>query len=134
MADRISGLTIVHKNAKEYVQECNDTYTHLIIDLYDANNFPAECINDDFFIHCKNRLEKNGFLAVNLANYKEQWPIFQLIKKQFKNTIVIPVKKSANMVIIASPNESKELFINKIRETGKIKKIVWMHTWGYVGE
>ena len=133
MVDHIDGLTIVHKNANDYVRECSDNYAHLIVDLYDANNFPAECKNDDFFIQCKNRLEYDGFIAVNLANYIEQFPIFQLIKKQFKNTLVIPVKKSANMIIFASPIEDKDLFMNKMRETGEIKKIVWIDNWGWVG-
>lgn len=133
MVDLIQGLTIFKQNATEYVRENNDKFTHLLIDLYDANNFPAECKNDNFFLNCKNRLEKDGFIAVNLANFKEQWPIFQLIKKQFEHTITIPMQKSANMVIIASPIENKELFINKIRETGEIKKIEWMDNWGCVG-
>jgi spermidine synthase len=134
MIDRIHGLTIEHQNAADYVRDCPTQYQHLIIDLYDANNFPVECSNSEFFIHCKNRLVKDGLLAVNLANYKEQLPIYQLIKKQFKNTLIIPVIKSANMIIIASLHENKEQFFNKIREAGEIKKIVWMNLWGYVGK
>lgn len=134
MVDSLSDLTIIHKNAADYVQEVSITFDHLMIDLYDANNFPIECNNDAFFSQAKKRLNKDGFIAVNLANYKEQWPIFQLIKKQFKNTLVIPIKKSANMVIIASSNESNDMFINHIRTTGELKKISWMESWGYVGE
>lgn len=132
MVDRIKNLSIIHQNANNYVETCEEKYTHLIVDLYDANNFPAECNHEDFFIHCKSRLKKEGFLAVNLANYKEQLPIFQLIKAQFKNTIVIPVKKSANIVIIASPEDDREYIINKMKQTEDIKKIVWMDVWGYV--
>ena len=134
MVDRIPCLTIVHQNANDYIRECNTTYNHLMVDLYDANNFPAECNNDEFFIHAKNKLKENGFLAVNLANYKEQWPIFEMIKKQFKNTLVIPVKKSANIVIIASAQGDKETFIKQMQSYPEIKRIVWMDSWGYVGK
>ena len=134
MVDSIPDLTIIHKNAVDYVQEISIVYDHLMIDLYDANNFPIECNNEEFFAIVKKRLKNEGFIAVNLANYKEQWPIFQLIKKQFKNTLVIPIKKSANMVVIASSNDSNDSFINQIRASGELKKINWMDSWGYVGE
>lgn len=134
MLDRLPNLTLVHQNAQDYVQENHNKYQHLIVDLYDANYFPADCKTDEFFIHCKNSLKPDGFLAVNLANIREQWAIFQLIKKQFKSTVVLPIKKSANMVIIASKNEDKELFINQLRNSGEIKRILWVDDWGYVAE
>ncbi|CEG57129.1 spermidine synthase [Legionella fallonii] len=134
MLDSIPDITLVQQNANDYVRECTAQYKHLIIDLYDANNFPAECNHEEFFIHAQNRLTPDGFLAINLANYKEQWPIYQLIKKHFKNTIVIPVKKSANVVIIASTHGSHEFFMNEIKSCHRFKKIVWMDSWGFVGK
>jgi len=134
MTDRLPNLTLIHQNAAHYVEECLTQYPHLIVDLYGANYFPIECMNDAFFIHCKNRLTDNGFIAINLANLKEQWPIFQLIKKQFKHTIVIPIKKSANLVIIACNHENGEFFINRLKESGEIKKITWIIPWGYIGK
>jgi spermidine synthase len=133
MLDRIHELTIIHKNASAFVQECTDSFAHIIVDLYNANTFSLECINDDFFINCKNRLNNDGFLAVNLANYNEQRTLVHLIKKHFKNTLIIPVKKCANMVVIASSLENNEVFLKKIRETGAIKKIDWMDNWGCIG-
>lgn len=134
MVDSISGLTIVHQNASNYVRECSAQYKHFIVDLYDANNFPAECNNEEFFIHIQNRLTEDGFLEINLANYKEQWPIYQLIKKHFKNTLVIPIKKSANMVIIATAHGSHDFFINQIESSHDFKNIVWMDSWGFVAK
>lgn len=134
MVDQINHLTLVHQNAMDYLHECQRSFPHLLVDLYDANHFPEECTNDAFFYQCKNKLTENGFLSVNLANLKEQSYILQLIKKHFKTTLVIPVKKCANMVIIASKNENKEWFIQQIRASGEIKKIVWVENWGYVGE
>lgn len=134
MLDRIPNLIVVHQNAIDYLQTCETKYPQIIVDLYDANHFPPECNNDEFFIACKNRLSEDGFISVNLANLKEQMSIFKIIKKQFKRTIVIPIKKSANIVVIASNLKSNELFINKLRESKEIGKIVWVETWGYVGD
>jgi spermidine synthase len=134
MVDSIPGLTLIQQNANDYLRECTNQYKHLIIDLYDANHFPAECNNEEFFIHAKNRVTHDGFLAINLANYKEQWPVYQFIKKHFKNILVIPVKKSANMVIIASADENHGHFMNQIESSHQFKRIVWMDSWGFVGK
>lgn len=72
-------------------------------------------------------------MAINLANTKEQDPIFQLVRNQFKHTMVIPVRKSSNMVIFAA-DESKEWFMNKIKQTSAFKRIIWVESWGYVGD
>lgn len=134
LTHQLHNLSIIHQSACDFINENKDLYMHIMIDLYDANHYPDECNNDLFFHSCKTSLDKNGFLAVNLANVKEQWPIFQLIKKQFKINLVLPVKKSANMVIISTNNDNKELFFDQIKNTGEIKKIIWESSWGYVGQ
>ncbi|WP_454783783.1 spermidine synthase [Legionella sp. WA2024007413] len=132
--DRLKNLTIIHENAMDYVQTSEFHFSHLIVDLYNANHFPPECSNKQFFASCKKIITDDGIFAVNLANIKEQYPIFQLIKHQFSNTLVIPIRQSANMVILAAKNDSKELFMNKIKHTDAFKRIIWVDSWGYVGD
>lgn len=134
MTDLIPNLTIIHQNAKDFVYENKNTFQHLILDLYDATHFPDECHSADFFTHCNEQLTDDGFIAINLANAQEQWPLIQLIKKQFPSNIIIPIKKCANLVVIASKNSNKELFINQVKSTGEIKKIAWVKDWGYVAK
>lgn len=134
MVERLKNITIVHSNAVNYVQKSESLYPHLIIDLYNSDYFPEECCNDQFFSFCKKMLTEDGFLAVNLANREEQWPIFQLIRKQFTHTLVIPIKKSANMVILATKNNSNKFFLNKIIEACEFNQIFWVNSWGYIGD
>lgn len=134
MIDNLKNFTVIHENAIDYIKNKEEMYPHLMVDLYNANHFPPDCGNDLFFNLCHKILTKDGFLAVNLANLKEQWPIFQLIKKHFEHTFVIPVKKSANMVVIASKHKNKELFLSKIKATGELKRIIWVERWGFVGD
>lgn len=134
MTDELKNLTVVHANAIDYVTNTHITYPHLIIDLYNANYFPPECTNDLFFSSCQRMVTEDGFFTINLANLKEQWTIFQLVKKYFSHTLVIPIRKSANMVIIASKCTSKELFFRKIKESGELKRIIWVDGWEYVGD
>lgn len=134
MLDTLKHLEVVHANAMDYVNNTKARYAHLMVDLYNANHFPPECNQDLFFSACKKILTQEGFLTLNLANLQEQWPIFQLVKHHFQHTLVLPIKKSANMVIMMSNCESKEFFIKKIEKTGELKRIVWADSWGYVGE
>ncbi len=132
--DKLKNLHIIQENARDFLAQSKTQFSHLMVDLYDAHRFPSECNNELFFSHCKNNIADHGFLAVNLANWQEQWPLFQLVKKYFKHTLVIPVQKSANMVIIASNESSKELFLQQIEKTGELKRILWTESWEFVGE
>ncbi|MCW8418725.1 hypothetical protein OQJ18_04140 [Fluoribacter dumoffii] len=134
MIDRLSNLDVVHENAKDYIQTCKKKFSHLIVDLYNANHFPPECAQSDFFASCKKILTEEGFLAINLANIKEQYSIFQLVRTHFPHTLVIPIRKSANMVILAAKHENKEFFMDKINQTSAFKRIIWVDAWGFVGD
>lgn len=134
MIGSIDHLELVHQSAELYLEQNTKQFGHLMVDLYDAHSFPVACNNANFFLHCKRNLKPNGFLAVNLANSKEQYAILQLIKEHFTNTLVIPVKKCANMVIIASNHQRKDEFLKAIQQTKMLKKISLMTYWGYVAE
>ncbi|MGL5741380.1 MAG: spermidine synthase [Legionella sp.] len=134
MIDRLKNLTIIHQNAMNYVQQCKDRYMHLMVDLYTPHLFPPECANDTFFSACKKIITDDGFLALNLANINEQKTIFQLVKKHFKHSLVIPIRKSANMVILAANNENNEVFLNNMNKTNAFKRIMLVNDWGYVGD
>ncbi|MFI4962422.1 MAG: spermidine synthase [Legionellales bacterium] len=133
-ADAITNLNIVQNNAIDFLRNNEVRFPHILVDLYNANNYPQECATNEFFALSKMALAEEGFVSINLANISEQWPILRLIKNQFKSYVVIPVKKSANMVIIASKSDDKEWLVSKLKATGTIKKIVWDGVWGYVAE
>jgi spermidine synthase len=135
MIQQLPYLKVLEHNAVDYIKACQETYDHLIIDIYGAYDFPSECCNSAFFMQCKYLLTEKGFLAVNVANPEELKPILQYIKEHFYlNTIVIPIKKCANTVILASKSDDKDFFDIQIRQNSEIKKIAWVSGWGHVGE
>lgn len=134
MVGKIPYLSITQADALTYLKQCKIVFPHLIIDLYEADCFPKNCANVEFFLQCKECIEEEGFVAINIASLKQQWSLLQLVKNQFANTLVIPVKKSCNMIVIASKKEDKEWFLDKIRSAGEVKKISWVPKWGYVAE
>lgn len=133
MLEKLPHLNLVHQNAAHYVKESSAQFFHLLIDLFDAKQFPLECLNTDFFMHCAQRIEPGGFLSVNLANAHQQYSILKLIKEHFRNTIIIPVKKCSNCVVIATNHLSEENFLDLLKQQKEIKKIMLLSRWGYVG-
>lgn len=132
--DAIKNTKVIHMDAIEFLRQSTIRFPHILVDLYDAHQFPIPCKNEQFFMLCKERVAADGFVAFNLANSREHWQLLQLIKKQFAQTVVIPVKHSANVVVVASQSEDKELFINLLLDSGQIKKIMWVESWGCVGQ
>lgn len=134
MISTVPNLQVVHQAAEEFLAKNDKPFEHLMVDLYDAHSFPSACKNSDFFLSCKKNINPQGFLAVNLANDQEQKIIFELIKTHFSHTFIIPIKKCANIVIIASNHDSKDEFLKIIQSKNKLKKIGLDAYWGYVGD
>lgn len=131
--DLISDLQIVNRDALDFLKETPHRFKHLLVDLYDGQHFPEACQKEAFFNLCKQRIADDGFLAVNLANGNDQSFILQLIKKQFPNTLSIPIHRCQNLVIIASANPDKPAFLAQMQQTQAFSKLFWIDSWGYVG-
>ncbi|CEK10490.1 spermidine synthase [Legionella hackeliae] len=135
MTDRLPNLEIIHQDAQRFAQQTDRKFHHLLIDLFTDDVFPAQCKTEDFFSHCKEILTPEGILAVNLANRNEQWPIFQLIRKNFlKSTLAISVKKSANIIIFATKQGSVNYLIDLLKQHKKLKRLIWDTKWGCIAE
>jgi spermidine synthase len=135
MTDRIPNLEIIHEEASIFVRNSPQQFKHMMIDLFNAESFPATCCNDRFFADCKRMLVPDGFLAVNLANRNEQRPIFEMIRKQFSSaTIAIPVRNCANLVLVACQDEQVMPFLDIFKRNKQLKKLTWDERWGCVAE
>jgi spermidine synthase len=133
-ADKISNLSILHQNANDFVRQNTVKFHHLLIDLYDSYHFPDDCHSLEFFQHCKNCLAENGYLAINLANPKEQLAILKLLKQVFNTSIVLTVPDCDNIVVILPQNNDRNSFIRAMNDTHELKKISWTTPWGYIAD
>ncbi len=107
MIDQLNNLVVVQEDASSFVQKWTKQFHHLLVDLFDATHFPAQCNNEEFFANCRRLLTPEGILAVNLANRHEQWPILQLIQQQFPHsTITLPSSNSPNVIVLAQNSDS----------------------------
>jgi len=132
-SEEVKQLKIIHEDAALFLKNDNGLFKHLIIDLYNSHFYPPECNTDEFFLHCKQKLKDNGFLAINLANPEEQLNIYKKVKKQFKHcTVVMPVKSCANMIIFASKTPSFSYITEYIYKSTSVKSLKLDACWGCV--
>lgn len=135
MADSLKNLNIIHEDAQTYIKHSKHQFRHIIVDLYEKNSFPQQCNHDEFFKDCYEHLEPQGFLEINLANPEEREDIFNKIQKQFKHsTLLIPVKGSANTIILACKTNSFSYLIEQLQQNVKIKHLFWDPIWGSIAE
>lgn len=135
MTSQIKNLNIIHQDALLFVQHTEYRYQHLMVDLFNAHSFPEHCNNAAFFEHCQRILLPNGILAVNLANLDEQWSLFCYIRALFfQCTVSIPVKGTANMIVLAHNGRSIHPLLDILKNQPFSKRIVWDARWGCVAE
>ncbi|KTD17015.1 spermidine synthase [Legionella jordanis] len=134
MLDQLYNLNVIHQDARLFVEQTTEQFQHVLVDLFEAENFPLQCNNEAFFSHCKRILLDSGILAINLANREEQWPIMQLIKNNFHNTLAVAIKKSANIVVFAVKNEPVDFLPTVLKQSKKLNALFWDSKWGQIAE
>ncbi|MDF1757944.1 MAG: hypothetical protein P1U74_06565 [Legionellaceae bacterium] len=135
MLGEVKNIEVIEQDAYLFVQQCTNKYKHLIIDIHDESGFPPACKNIDFFISCKKMLLPDSILAINLANQQDYLPIIEILNNLFNKRIVcIPVKKTANMVVIASNSGTVNYLINLFNQSKEVRKLIWDAKFGYIAE
>lgn len=133
--DKLENLEVIHQDAQVFAMQTDRKFQHILVDLFTDEVFPEQCNSEEFFSHCRRILTSDGILAVNLANRNEQWPIFQLLRKNFQNaTLAISVKKSANIIIFATKQNSVNYLTEKLRQNKTLKRLFWDEKWGCIAE
>ena len=126
MTDRLKNLSIVNEDAIHFVQSTPVRYQHLMIDLFEADLFPANCSTPEFFGCCKEMLLPNGFLSLNLTNIKQQWTLYNEVRTAFnQRTVVLPVKGSSNMILVACNGPSIRPLLDLFKSSPFLKKLSW---------
>ncbi|WP_028389518.1 spermidine synthase [Legionella fairfieldensis] len=134
MIDQLKTLNLIHQDANLFVQQCKKQFQYILVDLFNADSFPAHCNTDTFFSNCKRLLKPGGLLVVNLANKNEQWPVFKLVEKQFPDsTIVLPVPDCSNMIIFAQ-NGLISAFLAQLKTHKIMSQLMWDSKWKYIAQ
>jgi spermidine synthase len=135
MIDQINNLTIIHAEASAFMKESQQSFDHILIDVFDAHQFPDSCNNADFFSQCQKRLTPEGILAINIANKRDHRPLYELVSQQFSSaTLTISIKKRENIIVFASNSKNMKTLLSVISTHKKIKSLTWNATWGCVAE
>lgn len=133
MTNTLKNLNVLHLDADHFVKQSSERYQHLLVDLFNDNAFPSHCNTRAFFEACKARLLPGGVLAVNLASLNDQLPVLDHIRACFPNkTVLLPVRKTNNLVILALHGESINPLLNQLQRDKALKQLNWSPVWGHV--
>jgi spermidine synthase len=126
-------LTISHSNAQLFFKDNTQYYKHILIDLYSDTGFPQECNSPEFFSDCKQALDPQGFLVINLVGMPHELAVLEQIKTIFPQaTVCIPVPNSANMIVVAA--KSKSILMALIDTHPHLKAFIWDPIFGYMAK
>ena len=131
--ERNKNLSNNNQDAMQFVQKSQSQFLHILVDLYNADSFPAHCANQSFFSHCRRLLAINGVLAVNLPDLSQQKPLVHYIREAFsKHTLSLPVPGTANMIVLAINADTIQPLMDLLAK--QFRKLIWNANWGYVAE
>lgn len=115
-------LTIVHADAARYVQETQETFDFILVDVYNKLGIPEAFTRAEFFQRCNHLLSDHGICSINvIAQTQEAFmQILQTIRNEFSNrTLSIPVKKTVNTIVHAFKRTDFNKFILKETNEGQ---------------
>ncbi len=134
MLEKIKNLDIIHQDANLFVSTTQHQYQHLLVDLCLDSGMPACCEDADFLIYCQQILLKNGLISMNFAYIDDAWRVLKQLRQQLgQNTLCIPIKKTANIVILSSQTLLSGDWFTQWLQSGELTEIIWDSQWGYVG-
>jgi len=61
----------LERDAFDYMEECSDQFSLIIVDLFDGMKFDMKVITDLFLNDCKRCLKPGGYLVVNVPNLSQ---------------------------------------------------------------
>lgn len=130
---RLKYTPIYCEDAFYFMKQQKTLFKLIIVDLFNATEFPTACNTFEFFSTCWQRLDSEGVLAVNVIGSRDQRLIFYYLRQLFGYTVVcFPIKNSLNMVFLACKNQIPMAFINSLPKK-KLKHLQWGDEWGYLG-
>ena len=135
MSARLTHLTIRAQDAAEFVSGTTERYQHLIIDLFNSQQFPAHCNNLAFFTACQTLLTPTGILAINTVSTHDLRRLLGYLHALFAHRIVlIPVAHTTNTIALAYNGSRVEPLLQLVRQAPGIKQLIWDAQWGYIAQ
>jgi len=99
------------EDGRKFIEETNDKYDIIFLDVYDAETIPQQFTTEEFFQLLRMRLSPEGVLSLNLANFSDKFvlKIFKSVKSAFPNTYAFLTENEHNYVLISLNSEEKAL-------------------------
>lgn len=120
-----SKLSIICDCAASFLNQTQQQFSHIIIDLGDAYGFPKECHTQNFFSAAYEHLEDHGLLILNLTSHSQIKDFSNFLQIAFKQR-PLPIYAQGNWLLVAIKGEqARKNFINQLDEQHLIKTFSW---------
>lgn len=99
-------VTLVHADARTYLQATKETYDLIFIDTYHASNIPAHLATQGFFNAAAEKLNFGGIVALNAASNEGLFleSLSASFASQFEFAARLKIPDSYNFMILGSDN------------------------------
>ena len=130
MIDRLASLRVEHQDAALFLKHSYGSYQHVLVDIFTGDEFSEQCNQVSFFEDCRRVLLTGGVLAFNLVDLTKAASLVSQIRDVFDgSTVILPIKKTSNVVMLAVKDKSIMPLIDKLH----LKKTIWKPQFGYIG-
>ncbi len=127
-----SNLTIFNASGQDFVRqqaECGRFYDLILVDAFDEDGPASQIIEEEFLGACRERLNQNGILVVNLWTGREEKfsALYATVKAAFAgNTIKLILSESdGNAVVFAFQNPSMCRDLSAYRQEARRLQMKW---------
>lgn len=118
-------LRIVIDDGARFVERTGKTFDLILVDGFDANARAGELDGQPFYEHCRERLSRNGILAVNLIGRSRSFrKSVERLSAAFEGqALAFPACEGGNVIVFASGREPVNITLAALREqAGQLKK------------
>lgn len=124
-------LTIECSCANTYLEQTDEKFDHIIVDLGDRDGFPLALKNKAFIENIFAKLQSNGFLAFNISQFYDIGEFKRLIKEVFGDYPVV-IEAGGNWILLVRKHHHKMSLIEILKQKAYLKNYIWHPYYGEI--
>ena len=114
-------ITTHISDGRQFVRESNEEYDYIFIDVYDVNSIPHHMTTVEFYNEVKNKLDKNGYLVVNVGGetpfFEAQYRTIDTVFKDYNIHRYFSQSSSNSIVIVTKSDWNESRIRSNSRKT-----------------
>lgn len=122
------------QDAAQYMAKSTTNYKNIIIDISNAQCFPAQLVNVHFFLSIISRLQEGGIITLNLPDQSQHYIILNIVKLLLPAYFVFNIQALSNIVIVCGKYKNTKALFAHLQLDQYCSNIRWHSGWGAIAE